>query len=56
MRVLGISLISNVAIDTIETGTHAEASHSEVLEAGRQAVPRLASLIEGLLRRIPKLN
>ena len=56
MRVLGISLISNVAIDTIEVGAHSEASHSEVLEAGRLAVPRLAVLIEGLLRRIAQTD
>lgn len=53
MRVLGISLITNIAIDTLEsTG---EPSHEEVLEAGRRAAPVMASLIEGVLSRIAAL-
>jgi purine-nucleoside phosphorylase len=48
IRVLGVSGISNVAIlDAREGG---EASHQEVLEAGRQIGPRLMKLIRGVLR------
>ena len=50
MRVLGISLISNVAIDNLNQ--ELEASHQEVLEAGQQAVPLLTRLIEGVLSRL----
>jgi purine-nucleoside phosphorylase len=52
MRVLGVSLISNVAIDTIDPERAIEATHEEVLEAGARAVPKLASLLEGVLRRL----
>lgn len=48
MRVLGVSLISNVAISSAE-GDYEEPEHAEVIEAGRRAVPVLASLIEGVL-------
>jgi len=47
MRVLGVSLISNVA------GEGKKTSHEEVLEAGQRAVPALAGLLEGVLRRLP---
>ncbi len=50
MRVLGISLISNVAIDSPESAQ--EASHKEVLEAGQRAAPVLGTLVEGVLRRL----
>ena len=47
MRVLGISGISNVAIDQIDTD--GEASHDEVLQAGEQLAPRMTTLIKGVL-------
>jgi len=47
-RVLGFSGISNVAVP--ESGK--ETSHEEVLEAGRLLVPRLATLIRGVLRHL----
>ena len=51
IRVLGISGITNVAIDVPTDGQ--EASHEEVLAAGQQMVPRLTSLICGVLARLP---
>jgi purine-nucleoside phosphorylase len=50
IRVLGVSGISNEAI-TDPTPGHAS-SHEEVLEAGRQIVPRLTALLSGVLARI----
>jgi purine-nucleoside phosphorylase len=50
MRVLGISGISNLAIDTIDGD--AEASHEEVLQAGKLVTPRMTALIKGVLARI----
>lgn len=47
MRVLGISLISN----SLAAG-HAKVSHEEVLAAGKNAVPKLAALITGVLARL----
>jgi purine-nucleoside phosphorylase len=49
LRVLGLSGISNAANldgDTITT-------HEEVLAAGREIVPKLASLVRGVLQRLP---
>jgi purine-nucleoside phosphorylase len=51
MRAMGVSGISNVAIDEPVDGQ--EASHEEVLEAGRQIVPRLTRLLCGVLDRLP---
>jgi purine-nucleoside phosphorylase len=50
IRVLGISTISNLALPDPPAGT--VLTHEEVLEACRQAVPRLASLLEGVLQRL----
>ena len=50
MRVLGVSGISNVAIDQIDTS--AEASHDEVLQAGELLAPRMTTLIKGVLARM----
>lgn len=50
MRVLGFSGISNVAIDEVDA--EGEASHEEVLEAGKLLVPRLLTLIKGVLARL----
>jgi purine-nucleoside phosphorylase len=50
MRVLGISGISNVAID--EADGVGEASHEEVLEAGALLVPRMTAVVRGVLARL----
>ena len=50
IRVLGISGISNVALTEPAAGQ--VTSHEEVLEAGRQIVPRLITLICGVLARL----
>ncbi|MCA9871972.1 MAG: purine-nucleoside phosphorylase, partial [Anaerolineae bacterium] len=47
MRVMGVSGISNVAIDVIDG--QGEASHEEVLEAGALLAPRMTSLVRGVL-------
>ncbi len=49
MRVMGISGISNSAIDTIDSDR--ETTHEEVLEAGKLLVPRLTALLRGILAR-----
>ncbi|MCX7669927.1 MAG: purine-nucleoside phosphorylase [Anaerolineae bacterium] len=51
MRVLGISGITNMAIDDVDADV--EASHQEVLEAGRQIAPRLSALLRGILAALP---
>ncbi len=48
MSVLGISTITNIAIDRIDA--EEEANHEEVLEAGKAVAPRLATLIKGILQ------
>ena len=53
MRVLGISLISNVAVDALEK-VEGAATHEEVLEAGRRAIPALIALVEGILSRLSR--
>ena len=53
MRVLGISLISNVAVDSVDI-TEGPATHEEVLEAGRRAIPALIALVEGILTRLSR--
>lgn len=50
MRVLGISGISNVAID--DPDSESEASHEEVLEAGALLTPRMTTVIRGVLARL----
>lgn len=49
IRVLGVSGISNVA--RMEAESAGETSHEEVLAAGQQIVPRLTTLIRGILAR-----
>jgi purine-nucleoside phosphorylase len=49
-RVLGLSGISNVAV--IEGVPPAETTHEEVLEAGQMLVPRLETVIRGVLRAL----
>lgn len=46
MRVLGLSLISNSLAHS-----HDKVSHEEVLAAGKTAVPKLASIVKGVLAR-----
>jgi purine-nucleoside phosphorylase len=50
IRVLGISTITNVAIQQLGSG--AETTHEEVLETGKQVVPRLMSLLKGVLAEL----
>ncbi len=52
MRVLGISLISNDAADHEPAGEILPEVHREVLEASARAVPRLATLVKGVLRKM----
>ena len=52
MRVLGISGISNIAL--AEPTPEQKTSHEEVLATGKLMVPRLISLILGVLARIEK--
>jgi purine-nucleoside phosphorylase len=50
MRVLGISGISNVAIDDPDSVN--EASHEEVLAAGALMTPRMTAVVRGVLARL----
>lgn len=50
MRVMAFSGITNVAIDTLETT--ADANHEEVLEAGQLLVPRLTTVLRGVLKTL----
>ncbi len=50
MRTLAFSGITNVCIDQVDADT--DANHEEVLEAGKVLVPKLRSLIKGVLREI----
>lgn len=50
MEVLGISTITNMCIDTLDSDT--EPSHEEVNEAGKVIVPRLVKLLRALLERM----
>jgi purine nucleoside phosphorylase len=54
MRVVGFSSITNLSIDTNEA--QVEVSHEEVLRLGREIVPRLATVIRGVLRDMPPYN
>lgn len=48
MRVMACSGITNVAIDSVDT--ELEATHEEVLDAGKVIVPRLTTILKGVLR------
>ncbi len=50
MRVLGISGISNVAID--DPAAQTETTHEEVLDAGRVIAPRLEAVLRGVLQNL----
>jgi hypothetical protein len=47
---MGVSGISNVA--PTESGSDQETSHEEVLAAGQEIVPRLITLILGVLAQL----
>ena len=51
MRVLGISLITNLALPD-----GAPANHEEVLEAGEAAKPKFGALLKGVLARLEPAN
>jgi len=51
MRVLGISGISNIALD--QPTTERRTTHEEVLEVAKVIVPRLTELIKGILNELP---
>lgn len=53
MRVLGVSGISNVAID--DPDTEEMPNHEEVLEAGKTIVPKLTSLLRGVLQQLDEI-
>lgn len=50
MRVLGISSITNIAIE--ETTSDVETTHEEVLETGKIIVPKLMALLKGVLENM----
>lgn len=50
MRVMAVSGITNVAIDTVDA--EAETNHEEVLDAGEILVPRLTAILRGVLRSL----
>lgn len=54
MKVLGVSGISNTVND--QPQAEAASSHEEVLEAGKQMVPRLEAIFRGVLKRLPAAN
>ena len=50
MRVMAISGITNEGID--DPDTTLETNHEEVLEAGKVLVPRLTTVLRGMLRAL----
>lgn len=50
MAVLGISSITNIAIDRLDS--RAETSHDDVLATGKSVVPRLTQLLNGIMMRL----
>jgi purine-nucleoside phosphorylase len=50
MRILGISSITNMAVPDPTPGT--ELTHEEVLEIGAQIIPRLSTLLRGILQKL----
>lgn len=51
MRVMACSGITNEAIDEVDTDL--ETNHEEVLEAGKVIVPRLTTILKGVLKNFP---
>lgn len=54
LRTLGISTITNIAID--HQDVQREVSHDEVLDVGASVVPRLITLLTGLLQEMPPFS
>ena len=52
LRVLGISGITNVALSE-PTATAEKTTHQEVLETGKIIVPRLVTILRGVLKQLP---
>ena len=50
MRVLGISTITNVAVDQLDSDR--DTNHEEVLETGRRVVPQLSRLLTAVLEQL----
>lgn len=53
IRVLGISGITNTAVDQLVEDSGTKPTHEEVLEAGKTIVPRLETVLRGVLRNLP---
>jgi len=51
MRVMACSGVTNEAIDAVDTDM--ETNHEEVLEAGKVIVPRLTTIVKGVLKNFP---
>lgn len=51
MRVMACSGVTNEAIDAVDTDF--ETNHEEVLEAGKVIVPRLTTILKGVLKNFP---
>jgi purine-nucleoside phosphorylase len=54
IRVLGISTIANLALPDPTPGT--TLTHDEVLAMGQQTIPRLVTVVKGVIRRLDELN
>ena len=52
MRVLALSMISNVARPDAPQGSASETTHAEVLEAGRNAEPNMSRIVESVVRSL----
>jgi len=52
LRVMGVSGISNIALAEATPGQHQGATHEEVLAAGAEIVPRLTTLVQGVIARM----
>ena len=50
MQILGISSITNMAVPDPKPGTVLD--HEEVLETGKQIIPRLTALLRGILQQL----
>ena len=50
MQVLGISTITNIAIDQLDSDR--DTNHKEVMETGQRVVPMLTDLLTGILERL----
>ena len=50
MKIMGISSITNMAVPDPKPGTVLD--HEEVLEIGKQIIPRLTALLRGILQQL----